>query len=374
MRRKTDIILSGDQKRIVWHLKTKGPTGRSYLAANLDMHNALVTRLTRELLMLGCVEELDGQLTGRGRPTVPLTISGKAGYSAGAMVHPGWLELVLVDFAGTVLARHREPFKNDDPRAFIELIELRLRELALAKNVMRSRMLGLGVAVAGPVATAGSPNRWMVKWLAGWRDLDLAQFFEDALGVPVWVENEATLAGLAEFYDSGLINDCDSAISFFIGHGVGGGVVSRRDILRGEFGNAGEVGRLFPATKQRPSGIDLLGEINAAGGGLTSLLEIEDCMESHAELIDKWAKRVAKQLLSAAQGGVAWLDPGAVIVSGSLPLTLLDSIGANMLKDQDTFKSEHTPSPRLYVSKIGSWAVSVGAALLPIHDIMGAAE
>jgi hypothetical protein len=64
--------------------------------------------------MLGCLEEQE-HVVGRGRPMVPLAISGKAGYAAGAMVHPGWLEIVLVDFAGRVLARHREDFDNDNP-------------------------------------------------------------------------------------------------------------------------------------------------------------------------------------------------------------------------------------------------------------------
>lgn len=137
-RRKADIILTSDQKRIVRHIRTYGPTARSGLAADLDMHNASVTRLARELMVLGCLDEQDGQLTGRGRPIVPLRISGRVGYAAGAMAHPGWLELVLVDFAGTVIARHNEAFNSPDPRVFIELVDIRLRELAIKRNLMRS--------------------------------------------------------------------------------------------------------------------------------------------------------------------------------------------------------------------------------------------
>lgn len=370
-RRKADVVLSSDQKRIVWHIKTHGPASRSALALDLDMHNASVTRLARELLMLGCLDEQDGQPPTRGRPVVPLTISGRVGYSAGAMAHPGWLELVLVDFSGTVLARHHEPFSSSDPRVFIERIGLCLKELALATNVMRSRFLGLGVAIAGPVMAVKSSRRWTVKWLEGWREVDHPTFFEDVLGVPVWVENEATLAGLADFYDSGLISQCSSAISLFVGHGVGGSIILHRDVLSGEYGNSGDLGRLFPALdRPRPSGIDLVREINAAGGKLQSLLDVEASLETHADVIAAWVKRASDQVLPLVASGGAWLDPGAIMISGSLPLPILEAIGARIRDADWIFGLTPMPRPTFFVTKLGSWATPIGAAMLPIHEMI----
>lgn len=370
-RRKSDITLTSDQKRIVWHLRSHGPAARSELAEHLDMHNASVTRLARELMMLGCVDEQEGQMIGRGRPIVPLTLSGRAGYSAGAMAHPGWLELVLVDFTGTVLVRHQEPFNSPDPRAFIELVGSRLRGLAVEHNLIRSRFLGLGVAIAGAVTDAGLSRRWTVRWLEGWREVDHPQFFEDIIGVPVWVENESTLAGLADFYDSGLIRTCSSAISLFVGHGVGGSIIIRRDILNGEYGNAGDLGRLFPSLdKPRPSGIDLLNEINAAGGNLVSLLQIEEVLERHSGVIATWVARASDQLLTLAASGAAWLDPGAIIMTGSLPHSILAALGERIAAATWIFGVTPMPRPLFYVSRLGSWATPIGAAMLPINDIL----
>lgn len=235
---------------------------------------------------------------------------------------------------------------------------------------MRYRFLGLGVAVTGPIAKIGHAQRWTVKWLEAWRTIDHPQFFEDALGAPVWVENDATLAGLAEFYDSGLIQRYNSAIALIIGHGVGGGIVARRDVVRGEFGNAGEIGRFYPMDEPRPSAIDLLQELSSSGPSLGSLLEIEACMAERSDAIDAWTVRVAKQLLAAAIGGVAWLDPGAVIISGSLPIPILESVGKYMSESDWKYGSTPMPTPELYVSRLGSWAASIGAAMLPIHHII----
>ena len=359
-----------DQKRVIWHLRAQGPLSRTDLAHRLEIHGGAMTRLTRELIALGVLEEQEQGNDGRrGRPTVPLTISGSAGYSAGATLHPGWLELVLVDFSGTVVARDVQSFASDDPREFMKEIERRLRALALNANMTLSRFLGLGVAVPGPPVAASS-RRHTVEWLKGWRNRDCAEEFATYLGIPVWVENDATLAGLAEYYSSGLLHLRRSAIVFFIGHGVGGGVILEREFLRGEFGNSGDVGQLFPLHAPRPSGIDLLGELQAAGADIRSLLEIEPCMSRHTDVIEAWVERAGRQLEEAGRSGVAWLDPGAVILSGALPQAILSALGDRLCRAEWLAADSWLQRPTFHVSRLGSWAAAIGAALLPIHQIM----
>lgn len=370
--RKSPISLTSDQKRILWHIRTQGPMSRSRLADDLDMHNASITRLARELLNLGCLDEAETQMTQRGRPLVPLALSGRVGYAAGAMAHPGWLELVLMDFAGDVFVRHAEPFASPDPRVFIERVGDLLKKFAGDTRLIRSRFLGLGVAVPGFVPEPGSQRRWTTQWLEGWREIDLPDFFEDCLGLPVWTENESTLAGLADFHDLELARDYTSALSVFVGHGVGGSVVSRSDIMSGEFGNAGDVGQLFPdLDKPRPSGIDLVRTINAAGGSLKSLHEVADCLEDYGPAIEGWVERATDQLMILAYSGAAWVDPGAILVTGSIPLPILEKIGARA-------SLAPWPSPRparpVHVTRLGSWAIPIGAALLPLHHIMAIEE
>lgn len=370
MRPKPEILLSEDQKRIVWDLRISGPSARTALADRLDMHNGAVTRLSRELIALGLVEEhLQDQRGGRGRPIVPLGISSRGGYAAGATVHPGWLEIALVDFTGTVIVRDLEPFDSPDPRAFVEAVDRRLRGLSMSHKMLRSRFLGLGVAATGPTLAGDPTRRWAVDWLQGWRDLDLQRLFADYLGLPVWIENDGTLAALAEYYDSGLIRTCSSAIVFFIGHGVGGGIIVDRAILRGEHGNAGEIGRLFPGGSARPSGIDLLAELQAAGAAIHALNEVEIHQDTHAALIASWVERAGRQLAVAADSGVAWLDPGAIVVSGALPLPILRALGEALERAEWATAFPHLPRPTVYVSRLGSWAAAVGAALLPIHQL-----
>lgn len=319
--------------------------------------------------MLGLVSEIEANQTLRGRPTVPLTISSHCGYAAGATVHPGWLEIALVDFSGALIARDIEPFDDPNPRPFIKAVERRLEGLSMTHKLMRSRFLGLGIAATGPTNLDNPNRRWAVPWMEGWRDVDLADLFDDYLGFPVCVENDASLAALAEYYDERLIRSYNSAIVFFIGHGVGGGVIIDRQLFSGDHGNAGEIGRLYPPGHVRPSGIDLLACLQDAGADITSLLDMDAYLDSHERLIAEWMDRAAQQLAVAADSGVAWLDPGAIVISGAVPLPLLSGLAERLLQADWAVGHTRFARPHIHVSRLGSLAVSMGAALMPIHQI-----
>jgi predicted NBD/HSP70 family sugar kinase len=372
MRSDLSRLLTEQQKRVLWHLRIKGPTARAEIAAHLSIHAGPLTRLSRELITLGLVEERDQVPAERGRPSIPLALAGGGGYAAGATVHPGWFEIVLVDFAGGLIAREAAPFSSDDPRAFAEAIDARLRAMAGERTLMRNRFLGLGLAVPGPTAKGSTKRRRTVEWLRGWQEVDLPDFFADFLGVPVSVENEATCAGLAEFYDSGLIRECDTAITFFLGHGVGGGVISHRNVFRGENGNAGEIGGLFPLDRPRPSAIDLLKTLQEAGADIDTLNDIERFLESHARTISAWVDRAGAQLWVGIDAAVGWIDPGAIILSGGLPQPILQALGAKVTGGRPALDYPLQKSVRFHVSRLGSWAAAIGGALIPIHEITAA--
>jgi predicted NBD/HSP70 family sugar kinase len=362
-------LLTDQQRRILWHLRVNGPASRADIAARLGIHAGPMTKLSRELITLGLLEEREQVPAERGRPSIPLALSGAGGYSAGATVHPGWFEIVLVDFAGAVIARESEPFGSADPRDFARAIDARLRSIAGERTLMQTRFLGLGLAVPGPIAKGSPKRRRTVEWLRGWQEVDLPDFFADFLGVPVFVENEASCAGLAEFYDSGLIRSMETAIVFFLGHGVGAGVIGRRDLFRGEHGNAGEIGGFFPLDRPRPSAIDLLRCLQEAGAEIATLNEIDRFLDSHAGAVAAWVERAGDQLWSAVDAGIGWIDPGAVVLSGGLPQPILQALGARITHGAPELEYMLQPNVRFHVSRLGSWAAAVGGALIPIHQV-----
>jgi glucokinase len=87
-------------------------------------------------------------------------------------------------------------------------------------------------------------------------DVPLRAILGERLGVPVFVDNDATVAALAEAHDDELHLVSRNLIMFTIGTGVGGGIVLDGKIYRGATGAAGELGHTVV-------GMDMAGAVPA---------------------------------------------------------------------------------------------------------------
>ncbi|WZY01755.1 ROK family glucokinase [Bacillus sp. FSL W7-1360] len=77
----------------------------------------------------------------------------------------------------------------------------------------------------------------------GWRDYPLKEAFTKALNVPVFVDNDANLAALGEMW-RGAGDGSNEVLFVTLGTGVGGGIITRGQILHGVHGLGGEIGHI----------------------------------------------------------------------------------------------------------------------------------
>ena len=89
-------------------------------------------------------------------------------------------------------------------------------------------------------------------------DVPLREVLSERLGVPVFVDNDATVAALAEAHDEHLSMVARDLVMITVGTGVGGGIVLGGRIYRGATGGAGELGHTL-------IGLDLSGATPSAG-------------------------------------------------------------------------------------------------------------
>jgi glucokinase len=73
----------------------------------------------------------------------------------------------------------------------------------------------------------------------------LRQLLSERLGVPVYVDNDANVAALAEAYDDDLRPLAGVLIMITVGTGVGGGIVLNGRVFRGATGAAPELGHII---------------------------------------------------------------------------------------------------------------------------------
>jgi glucokinase len=135
----------------------------------------------------------------------------------------------------------------------------------------------------------------VVEWESGraissvnipFANMSLRQVLGDRLGVPAFIDNDATVAALAEAHDEHLQLVARNLVILTIGTGVGGGIVINGRIYRGASGGAAELGHTIV-------GLDMSGALAAALGTFPQPGSLEFVASGHA--LDRLAAQAAAE-------------------------------------------------------------------------------
>lgn len=246
----TDHEFVGDQESlrqinlstVLTHLRQNAPISRAALAEITGLNRATITRLVRELIEHGFVRETGFQSVRAGRPSILLQLDPEAGCIIGAEIEVKFGSVILTDLAAHVLWREEVDFgDNDEPEAVLNSISQLIRQ-ACSKAAEKNRhVLGLGISLPGLVDVSSgvllfAPNM-------RWSDVPVKQWLENEFDIPIYVDNKANMAALAESY-FGSARDSGYVLYINITAGVGAGIVLNQRIMPGVSGLAGEVGHM----------------------------------------------------------------------------------------------------------------------------------
>ena len=289
----------------------------------------------------------------------------------GATAHNGMLDIALVDFAGSLIAARSEAIGGLEPVAFARKVRRITHALVERHDLLGRRMLGIGIAIPGP-AFSPAGDRWsVVDVMPGWRGAPLREIFAAEFGWPLWLENDANAAAIAELYCGGHEARKSTLMAVVLfGYGIGGGLIVDGQLLHGQYGVAGEIGALFPLGQPRPSPLDLLAALQQAGCQIADLAEIDPAAADQAPVIAAWMDRAAEQLKIVCNTAFAWFDPGAIVLAGTLPRPILDGLGKRIAASQ-LITTIDNRRPPVCVSRLQGSPITLGAALLPIHALSG---
>ena len=232
-------------------------------------------------------------------------------------------------------------------------------------------------------------------------DVPIRQVLGERLGVPVFVDNDATVAALAEAHDEQLRMVAKNLVMITVGTGIGGGLVLGGRIYRGATGGAGELGHTlvaadlsarFPAAEGFPQPGSL--ERVAAGSALDRLAAQVAASHPRSALGRRQAHGLSvlgADIVRAARGG----DPAAV---GALE-TWAEHVGIGVANAINTFDPDEVVlggggaragellleparrvarsyvvpglgrNTRIRLARHGTRAGVLGAALLALHEL-----
>ncbi|OAH56012.1 MULTISPECIES: ROK family glucokinase [Bacillaceae] len=191
-------------------------------------------------------------------------------------------------------------------------------------------VIAVGVGAPGPADPIEGTISGAVN--LGWvNNYPLKKLLEEALELPVFIENDANCAALGEMW-RGAGSGTGDLVCITLGTGVGGGVVSKGTIITGVCGSAGEIGHI---TVVPENGIlcncGRYGclETVASATGIVNLYKEEGKEATDARTVfaqaskgDEAAKRVIDRCafyLGLAIGNIAnTMNPAKIVVGGGV--------------------------------------------------------
>jgi glucokinase len=112
--------------------------------------------------------------------------------------------------------------------------------VAAVEGARNARTEAVGVGVPSVVEFSTGRVRSSVNLHMA--DFDLRGVLRDRLGIPVFVDNDATVAAIGEAFDEAGRALVQNLVMFTVGTGIGGGLVLGGRVYRGSTGAAGELG------------------------------------------------------------------------------------------------------------------------------------
>lgn len=234
---------------VLGRIQLAGGISRVEIAELTGLTPQTVSGIVRRLIDEGIVREDGTRMSTGGKPRTVLQINPDAGRAVGVHFDPVRLTCVVVDLMGRPLVMRQRPTPpRADPAAITAAMAELVDDVLAAAGGGRDRVLGLGLAAPGPI-DHGTGEIVAPPQLHNWARVPLKRMLAEATGLPVSLDNDATAAAVGERW-AGAGRGVANFAYFFLGTGVGGGLILGHQVHRGGSMNAAEFGH----TSIRPDG------------------------------------------------------------------------------------------------------------------------
>ena len=321
--------------RVIDALRQRGTASRSEIARHTGLSRTTVTTLVSDLQARGLVVEQPfaethgSEALGRGRPPTLLRLDPSVGAVVGIHFDHRHLRVAVADLSSTVLAERWEGLDVDHAAttaldAAADLVEVVLEEA----GIERSRIVGAGVALSGPVDRDGTVGSTVI--LPGWEGLNAIDELTRRLDLHVSVDNDANLGALAEV-SFGAGRGMSDVIYVMVASGVGAGIVLDGRLHRGVTGLAGELGHVRVRAEgavcrcgnrgclETVASTDaMLSLLRPAEGGRTDMRALVEMLVAGDIGAQRVVNDAGREIGRVVAGLCNVLSPSGVIVGGDL--------------------------------------------------------
>ena len=366
---------SRNRQAVLSLIQDHNQMGRAEIARLLGLSTQAVSNIISELLQDDLLVEMGTRSTGRGLPAVLYDLNASGAYALGIEIRPNAVFAALLNMRGDAVFEKRVKVRSMTQKGICDIL-VRLRDASLIKaKVPADRLLGVGVVMPGPFGSTGLSGKGTD--LPGWQDVSAQPLFQDVVGVPVEVSNDANAAAMAERI-IGVARGLHSYAYLYCGIGLGLGLMSQGHLIPGAFGNAGEVGHIPVPTQSGTAPLEtalsrasLSRYLRGDDADVITYFELECLADNKDFRLQDWIDQAAFALGYAMQIVENLFDPQTVILGGAMPSTILDGlIDRTGLPPSSVSNRCDNPLPRLQVGVCGTMTATRGAAALILNKYL----
>lgn len=358
---------------------------KSDLARAANLTPAAVADIVDGLESSGFVKQIGKRFGQRGTPSILYRLTPERIYSVGLKIGRRALEVVLVDFAGEVRARESHEYRHPDPELVLRAGNTSIANFyALVGEHGDASIVGVGIAspyfLGGWSEELGFPDDLGSRWEA----IDLTRFFATPPRTPVFVENDASSAALAE-----LLHGAGSRFRDFmhisIDTFVGGGLVQSGRVHTGPHGNSAALGPLpvspssldstparsarYQSLLHRASIYVLVNHLKSRGITINRVRELDPLPEGARKPLFEWIDDCANALVEAIISITSVIDIEAIILDSILPRPIHLELLARVQSCFNQVNAVGIVAPEIVSGKFGPEASPMGGAMLPFSAL-----
>lgn len=271
-----------------------GNTSKALLAKELNLSMPTVLSNVNGLMDKGIITELGELESTGGRKAVLIGLQKDYRYAAGINITANHIGMVLLNFCGEVVKQEHIRIKFDTDLSYYTSLASMLEKFCMAE-IQPGKLLGTGISLPGII---NQNEKILVKSHALGLENYSLKIIEQMFGMPVYFENDANAAMLAENPQK-----LRNSVYLSLNNTLGGSVCIDGTLFTGQNRKAAEFGHmvLFPGGRKCYCGKSGCADAYCAASVLTNggMRKLEDFMESistdkdAAELWDNYLENLA---------------------------------------------------------------------------------
>ena len=342
-----------NEREVLETIRAGAPISRAEISRRAGISKPTVSLVLQSLLQSGLVREAERRPDGPGYGAVYFEPVPEAALVLGLDLGARFVRGAICDLLGQVRARQDVELGVADAAGAVEAIS-RLRATLLETAGLDADLVdGVVVGVPGVV----EPETGVLRLAENVADLEGRRFadeLQDALDLPVTLENDINLAALGEQWQ-GVARGVDDFVFLSVGTGMGAGVVLGGQLHRGRHGAAGEIDFALAGLglEVDPSAP----QVEALAEGLADARAVFEAArggdDTARTVVEEVARRIALHIAAVA----AVADVSLVVLGGGIGTN-----GDLLLRPVGRLLDEWLPyPPRVEVSTLGEAAILTGA-------------